>query len=123
MFPTWHIAVTSLVSAVVTALTLGGTAAWPGRQTGRPALADLIGVSLVAGLSVLLWRLGANMPTLNNDSIPGVSPADVLSAPVAYVAAGSYVRLRRVSGGVFQPLVIPPAVAAVVALVVNIVTI
>jgi hypothetical protein len=47
----------------------------------------------------------------------------VLSAPVAYVAAGSYVRLRRVTGEVFLPLAISPAAAAVVALVVNIVTI
>jgi hypothetical protein len=76
-------------------------------------------VGVASGLGVLLWRLGANAPTLNNDSIPGVSPADVLSAPLAFVAAEVYIRLRRTS----ELFSIAPAVAALVALLVNIVTI
>jgi len=60
---------------------------------------------------------------LNDDPIPGVSPADVLSAPLAFVAASVYVRLRGVAEGASEWLAVAPALAAVVALVVNIVTI
>jgi hypothetical protein len=127
MFPAWHIAVTSLVTAAITA---AGTAGWrrptSQRTTGRSplTLGDVVGVSVAAGLGVLLWRLGANVPTLNDDPIPGVSPADVLSAPMAYVAASIYVRLRAAGApGRFERLAVAPALAALVALVVNIVTI
>lgn len=132
MFPVWHIALTALLTA---ALTIAGTAAWPARTVGWRLLAfgDLVGVGIVAGLGVLLWRLGANIPTFNNDPIPGVSPADVLSAPLAYVAAAVYIRLRGVAAGagvsgagaseVSDRLTAAPAVAAIVALIVNIITI
>lgn len=136
MFPVWHIALTALLTA---AITVGGTAAWPMRTAGRPLLAlrDLVGVGIAAGLGVLLMRLGANISTFNDDPIPGVSPADVLSAPLAYVAAAVYVRLRGAAteagvagevseaevSGTVERLAIAPAVAAVVALIVNIITI
>lgn len=130
MFPVWHIALTALATA---AITMGGTAGWPVRTAGRPllALGDLVGVGIAAGLGVLLWRLGANIPTFNDDPIPGVSPADVLSAPLAYVAADVYVRLRGGTAGLSGALVsgaserlaVAPAVAALVALIVNIITI
>lgn len=123
MFPAWHIALTALVTA---AITVGGTAVLPPHTLGHPrfAVGDLIGVGIAAGLGVLLWRLGANIPTLNDDTIPGVSPADVLSAPLAFVGAEIYVRLRMVSTpGQYERLTVAPAVAAVVALIVNIVTI
>jgi hypothetical protein len=131
MFPAWHIAVTALVTGVLTAaataaLMVAGTAGWRGRASVRRSLllGDVIGVGLSAGLGVLLWRLGANVPTLNTDPIPGVSPADVLSAPLAYVAVSSYCRLRPGWAAEHVPrLIAAPAVAAVVALIVNIVTI
>jgi hypothetical protein len=131
MFPAWHIALTALVTAVLTAavtaaLTAAGMAGWRGRASARRSLlvADVVGVGLATGLGVLLWRLGANVPTLNDDPIPGVSPADVLSAPLAYVAAGMYIQLRAVRAPErFQRLVVASAVAALVALIVNIVTI
>lgn len=130
MFPVWHIALTALVAA---AITIGATAAWPVHTAGRPllALGDLVGVGIAAGLGVLFWRLGANIPTFNDDPIPGVSPADVLSAPLAYVAAAVYVRLRGGAAGIAgeiisgapKRLAVAPAVAALVALIVNIITI
>ena len=89
----------------------------PSPRTGQMLDALLIG--LAAGLGVLLWRLGANVPTLNDDPIPGVSPADVLSAPVAFVASGVYTGLR----GASERWAAAQALAALVALVVNIVTI
>jgi hypothetical protein len=124
MFPAWHIALTALVTAVITAaVTAAATTGWRRRIAGHASLAlgDLIGVGVAAGLGVLLWRLGANVPTLNDDPIPGVSPADVLSGPLAYVAAGVYVRLR--GAGASERLAVAPAVAALVAVIVNIVTI
>jgi hypothetical protein len=120
MFPAWHIAVTAIVTAVVTAAVIAATTAgWRGRSS--LVLGDLVGVGVAAGLGVLVWRLGANVPTLNADPIPGVSPADVLSGPLASVAADVYVRLRGV--GASERLAVAPAVAALVALIVNIVTI
>jgi hypothetical protein len=131
MFPAWHIAVTALVTAVLTAaataaLMVAGTAGWRGRASVRRSLllGDVVGVGLSAGLGVLLWRLGANVATLNDDPIPGISPADVLSATLAYVAVSSYCRLR--AGWASKQavhLTAAPAVAALVALIVNIITI
>jgi|GEM_PF-1040449 len=130
MFPVQQIAVTALITAVVTAVLVGVVALLQRRRDGvcgvmgarlGDILGDLGGVALAAGLGVLLWCLGANTPTLNNDPIPGVSPADVLSAPLAYVAVGVYLRLR--GAAVSERLAIAPAVAALVALIVNIVTI
>jgi hypothetical protein len=131
VFPAWHIALTALVTA---ALTAAGTAGWRLREAklvstrvstwSSHGAGDIVGIGVASGLGVLLWRLGANVPTLNDDPIPGVSPADVLSAPMAYVAASIYVRLR--AAGVLERrerLAVAPAVAALVALIVNIVTI
>ena len=128
MFPAWHIALTSFVTAVLTA---AATAGWRVRTSDGTAIGsalapgDAVGVGVAAGLGVLLWRLGANVPTLNNDPIPGVSPADVLSAPMAYVAASVYIRLRAAwaPSERIGHVAIAPAVAALTALIVNIVTI
>lgn len=120
MFPSWHIALTAAVTAVVT-VALGGVLVIL-RRVERPrskAMMDALGIGLAAGLGVLLWRLGANISLLNDDPLPGVSPADVLSAPIAYVAAGVYRGIR----GASQRLALLQALAALVALVVNIVTI
>lgn len=121
MFPAWRIAVTALVTAVLTTAIAGGTAAWRWRTSERTSLAfgELVGVGVASGLGVLLWRLGANVPALNDDPIPGISPADVLSAPLAYITVEIYVRLR----GAPDRLSAAAAVAALVALIVNIVTI
>jgi hypothetical protein len=126
MFPAWHIALTSLATAAVTAALAGMTIALrrskrtsttSGHGTSQVVCALMIG--LAAGLGVLLWRLSANVPTLNDDPIPGVSPADVLSGPVAFVAVGVYIGLR----GASERWTSAQALAAIVALVVNIITI
>src|SRR5690348_12568420 len=105
MFPVWRIVITALLTAVATtAITL--VIAWRGTSRGdryssgfiSQSLGDLIGVGVASGLGVLLWRLGANVAMLNDDPIPGISPADVLSAPLAFVAADVYIRLRGAIG-------------------------
>jgi hypothetical protein len=123
MFPAWHIALTSLITAVLTAA-LAGAAIVLRRSEQLPVpragqVLDALAIGLAAGLGILLWRLGANIPALNDDPIPGVSPADVLSGPVAFVAVGVYTGLR----GASERWASAQALAAVVALVVNIVTI
>jgi hypothetical protein len=123
MFPTWHIALTSLISALLTAALAIGIvlARRPEGASGQRAvqIVDALILGLATGVGVLLWRLGANIPALNDDPIPGVSPADVLSGPVAFVAAGFYTGLRGASGRWASA----QALAALVALVVSIVTI
>jgi len=126
MFPAWHIALTSLITAALTAALAGVTTALPRAKptTQSPGqrprqVVDALLIGLAAGVGVLLWRLGANIPTLNDDPIPGVSPADVLSGPVGFVAVAVYTGLR----GASERWASAQALAAVVALVVNIVTI
>jgi hypothetical protein len=126
MFPAWHIALTSLITAALTAalawVTMARRRANSASQapiTSASPLVDALIIGLAAGLGVLLWRLGANIPALNDDPIPGVSPADVLSGPVAFVAVGVYTGLR----GDSERWASAQALAAVIALVVNIVTI
>jgi hypothetical protein len=115
MFPAWHIALTALVTAVV----VSGSIFLSHRSQGFTV--DLLLTGGAAGLGVLLWRLGANTPTLNADPLPGVSPADVLSAPMAYVAVGIVAGLRGKAAS--EPLSMAPALAALVALLVTIITI
>jgi hypothetical protein len=123
MFPTWRIALTSLISAMLTAALAGATIVVrrSGRAHGQRAgqLLDVLMIGSAAGLGVLLWRLGANIPSLNTDPIPGVSPADVLSGPVAFVAVGVYTGLR----GSSERWAPAQALAAFVALVINVITI
>jgi len=134
VFPIWRIVLTALLTALTTTAvaflaarreTIRGVGHPPGYLSR--CLWDFIGVGVAAGLGVLLWRLGANVAVLNDDPIPGVSPADVLSAPVAFVAADVYGRLRGAFSeklaGMPELLAVAPAVAAIVALVVNIVAI
>ena len=123
MFPAWHIALTSLITAILTAALAGAIMVLRRSQgaSGHHAvqLLDGLMIGLAAGLGVLFWRLGANIPALNDDPIPGLSPADVLSGPVAFVAVGVYTGLR----GASERWASAQALAALVALVVNIVTI
>jgi hypothetical protein len=123
MFPAWHIALTSLITAVLTAALAGATLVLRRSKgalnQGAGQVLDALVIGLAAGLGVLLWRLGANIPALNDDPIPGVSPADVLSGPVTFVAIGVYTGLRGASARWSSA----QALAAVVALLVNIVTI
>jgi hypothetical protein len=126
MFPAWRIALTSLITGALTAALVGATIVLrrsnsstppPSQRTGQ--VLDALAIGLAAGLGVLLWRLGANIPTLNDDPIPGVSPADALSGPVAFIAVAVYTGLR----GASERWAAAQALAALVALVVNIVTI
>ena len=78
-------------------------------------------VAVLAGLSILVWRLAANTQPLNDDPIPLVSPNDVLCPVVTYVVLGLYADASRAVGqpgwGRLRALL------TVTSLIVNIVTI
>jgi hypothetical protein len=113
-FSTLHIAVTAGITALLT-LT---AALWrlPGHRW-REALT----VAVLSGGAVMLWRLSANLPQLNDDGLNGFSANDWAAPILTYVTLSAYADLR------------PPAdparyrqtraLAALIALVVNVVTI
>ena len=78
-------------------------------------------LSLLVGLSILVWRLGANVPQLNEDPIPLTSPNDVLCPVVTYVTLSVYTGLTGPSNETRSRR--ERALLTLVSLVVNIVTI
>ena len=113
-FGTLHIALTALVTGVL-ALSLS---AWVLR--GK-SLLNVAAIGVLAGLAVFLWRQSANMPQLNEDGLSGFSANDWLAPVVVYAVLGCYAALRQVKdAGQFARA---QALAAVAALVINVVTI
>jgi hypothetical protein len=113
-FSTLHIALTSITVAVLTL----AVAVW---RLRRPAWRQALIVALLSGAAVFLWRLSANMPQLNDDGLPGFSANDWAAPIVTYIVLSCYADLRP-----------PPdpsryrqvrALATVVALAVNVITI
>lgn len=78
VFPFWRIALTAGLALAVSLVAL----LWRYREF---SLREAVVISLVVGISVLLWRMASNVAQLNDDPIPPVSPNDVLSPVVTYV--------------------------------------
>lgn len=117
VFPLWHIALTATITAVITLLVTW----WARRGTKGLSGLDLVLLALVAGGSVLLWRAAGNVPALNNDPIPAISPNDVLCPLVTYLLVGMYSAFRpQVAQSNFEQLRVW---IAVISLLVNIITI
>lgn len=93
VFPFWRIAIDAVVAAVVSGLVLW-LLRWRSKVPGGGGLVEVAFVAAVVGLSVLAWRAFANVPELNGDPVPGVSPADALSPIVTYVCLGIYAAFR-----------------------------
>jgi hypothetical protein len=68
-FTTLHIVLTAALTGVV-ALIVG---MW---RLPRKRWLDIIAAAVLAAAAVLLWRLSANMPQLNDDGLPGFSAND-----------------------------------------------
>ena len=86
-----------VVSAVIGAV-LSFILVWLyGRWAKEAALTtgEAVVVAVLAGLSILVWRLAGNTQPLNDDPIPLVSPNDVLCPVVTYVILGLYAEVRR----------------------------
>jgi hypothetical protein len=95
-----------------------------GRWSKEPAFGwvEAIGIAVIVGLSILLWRAAANIPSLNDDQIPLVSPNDVLCPLLTYVSLGLYAELRRpVQARADWPFV--RALLTILSFAVNVVTI
>ena len=90
VFPLWHIALTAGATFAISLAVL----IYFDRQAKAMARTDIFVVSLVAGLSVLAWRLAGNVAQLNDDPVPLFSPNDLLSPVVTYVVLGMYAALR-----------------------------
>ena len=83
VFPLWRIVLTAVIAAVVGFVVLR----WrfkelPIHQTALAAL--------VVALSVVAWRLSANVPQINDDPIAVFSPNDWLCLMITYVCLGLY---------------------------------
>lgn len=85
------------------------------RSSGSP-----VALALVVGLSILVWRAGANTPGLNEDPITFVSPNDLLCPAVTYIFLGVYRGLAGPTGSGWPRV---RALLAIASLIVNIVTI
>jgi hypothetical protein len=84
IFPFWRIALTAAIAAGV------GFAVLRWRFKSM-SVSNATFAALVVGLSVLAWRLSANVPPLNDDPIAPLSPNDWLCPILTYVCLGLYV--------------------------------
>ena len=109
----------STVVGIVASLAVLYTAARFGREPFEWRHAAVL--SLLVGLSILVWRLGANVPQLNDDPIPVTSPNDVLCPVVTYVTLSVYTGLTGSSDETRARRA--RALLTLVSLIVNIVTI
>ncbi|WP_067917675.1 MULTISPECIES: hypothetical protein [unclassified Mycobacterium] len=113
-FSATHIALTAALTGVLAL----AAAAW---RLGRTSWLDVIAIGVLSAAAVFLWRMSANMPQLNSDGLPGFSANDWLAPVMTFLFLAAYADLR------------PPAdprrfgqaraIAVVVSLCVNVVTI
>jgi len=87
VFPFWRIALTAAIAAGVGFLILR----W---RFKRMTISEATFAALVVGLSVLAWRLSANVPPLNDDPIALLSPNDWLCPMLTSICLGMYAALR-----------------------------
>jgi hypothetical protein len=113
VFPFWRIALTAGVAFAVSLILL----LWRFKEfSAREALF----ISIVVGISVLLWRMAGNVAQLNDDPIPPLSPNDVLCPIVTYVLLGGYGAFRRRADTRWQQT---RTLLTLVSFVVNVITI
>jgi hypothetical protein len=87
VFPLWRIALTAIIAAGVGFVVLH----WRFKSM---TISEATLGALVVGLSVLAWRLSANVPQFNDDPIALLSPNDWLCPMITYVCLGLYAALR-----------------------------
>lgn len=113
-FSATHIAATAGITGVLVLL----AALW---RLPRTEWLDIVAVGVLAAAAVFLWRLSANMPQLNDDGLPLFSANDWLAPVLTYVFLSAYADLRSPADTRrFRQV---RALAFLIALVVNVVTI
>jgi len=60
----------------------------------RGSWSDIGVVGVLSGLAVLVWRLSANMPALNDDGLPPFSANDWAAPVLTFVVLSVYADLR-----------------------------
>jgi hypothetical protein len=93
-------------------------AAW---RLPRTAWPDVVAIGVLSAAAVFLWRISANMPQLNSDGLPGFSANDWLAPVMTYFFLSAYADLRSPSDP--RRYGQSRAIAVVISLVVNVVTI
>jgi hypothetical protein len=83
IFPLWRIALTAVIAAGLSFAVLR----WRFKEL---SIRETALAALVVGLSVLAWRLSANVPPFNDDPIALLSPNDWLCPMLTYVCLGLY---------------------------------
>ena len=83
VFPLWRIALTAVIAASISFVVLR----W---RFKHMIVSESTIAALVVGLSVLAWRLSANVPQFNDDPIALLSPNDWLRPMITYVCLGLY---------------------------------
>jgi hypothetical protein len=113
-FSAAHIALTAAISGLL-ALAVG---LW---RLPRSAWLDALAIAVLTAAAVLLWRLSANMPALNDDGLPGFSANDWAAPVLTYVFLSCYADLRTPGDPVRYRQT--QALATLAALAVNVITI
>jgi hypothetical protein len=113
-FGATHIALTAALTGVLAL----AAAAW---RLPRTAWPDVVAIGVLSAAAVFLWRISANMPQLNSDGLPGFSANDWLAPAMTYLFLSAYADLR--SPGDPRRYGQTRAIAVVISLVVNVVTI
>ena len=88
VFPLWRIALTAVIAASVSFIVLR----WRFQEL---SLRETVLAVLVVGLSVLAWRLSANVPQFNDDPIALLSPNDWLCPMLTYICLGIYAAFHK----------------------------
>ncbi|HKS52854.1 MAG TPA: hypothetical protein VJS67_13385 [Pseudonocardiaceae bacterium] len=114
IFSVGHIMLTAAITsalALITALWRLPRSAWP----------DILAVTVLSGAAVVLWRLSANMPALNDDGLPGFSANDWAAPVLTFVFLSLFADLRAPTDpGRYRQA---RALATLAALAVNVITI
>jgi hypothetical protein len=114
IFSTVHIALT----AVITGVLVLAVAVW---RLGTAKWRQAVVVALLSGVAVFLWRLSANMPQLNEDGLRSFSANDWAAPMLTYLVLAGYGDLRpSTNTDRFRQT---RALAALIALAVNVITI
>ena len=113
-FSAAHITLTAAITGVIAL----AAAAW---RLPRSAWIDIAAVAIGSTASVLLWRLSANMPQLNDDGLPGFSANDWAAPVLTYLFLSLYADIRPPADP--RRYAQTRALATLASLAVNVVTI
>lgn len=87
IFSVGHILLTAAITSALALI----VALW---RLPRTAWPDILAITVLSGVAVLLWRLSANMPQLNDDGLPGFSANDWAAPALTFLFLTVFADLR-----------------------------